>query len=171
MPLSPTAQDVQTQLTAYGRQIEVSWSRRILQSQSTSRAWSHRMPYLLALPAILTGKYVEPAERHSPTHEVRNLFTLLEGTHDLRITESYIPFCPSTSASRMTTSRLGEVRYPRSRDGTLGRRQRAGDLRGSAGRRHANAAPDPTVGSRALIGPEGDQRRAPGRTKNWKLGR
>ena len=37
-----------------GRQIEISWSHRFLQSQSTSRAWSHSLPYALAAAAHRT---------------------------------------------------------------------------------------------------------------------
>lgn len=47
-----------------------------------------------AVPALLTGRYHGPEAVADPSIRARNLFTLLAPSHALRVSETYVPYCP-----------------------------------------------------------------------------
>lgn len=67
-----------------------------------------------ALPAILTGTYPDRNPLLKITNRTSNLFALLAGSHDLRVVESDVPFCPEQLCgdSEGTTVSLAERLQP-----------------------------------------------------------
>jgi hypothetical protein len=48
-----------------------------------------------ALPALLTGRYPGPDPLNDRVSKVGNLFSLVAGSHDMHVVESYVPLCPA----------------------------------------------------------------------------
>jgi hypothetical protein len=57
-----------------------------------------------ALAAILTGNLQGRNPLDAPENRARNLFTLLGGSYELNVTESYVPYCPPSLCRRTDRS-------------------------------------------------------------------
>jgi hypothetical protein len=53
-----------------------------------------------AVAAILTGRYPGPAPLGTAANHSRNLFSLLAGSHELRVVEGYVSYCPRALCAR-----------------------------------------------------------------------